>query len=62
MLGSVGASEVLDDHEILANNKDEKGWSDDGAGETEEHPNSEVNNNPDIFISQGQSVQLGSAK
>ena len=58
MLGSEGASEVLNDHEILANNKDEKGWGDDRAGETEEHPDSEVNNNPDIFICQTQSVTI----
>ena len=59
MLGSVGASEVLDDHEILANNKDEKGLGDDRAGETEEHPDSEVDNNPDIVISQTLSVTIG---
>ena len=52
MLCSVEASEVLHDDVILADNEDKKGWGDDRAGETEEHPNSEVDSSPDIVIRQ----------
>ena len=58
MLCSVEASEVLDADEILANNVEEEGRGDDWAGETEEHPDSEVNSHPDIVVHKSQPTSI----
>ena len=49
---SIITFEVLDDHEILADDEDEEGWGDYRTGETEEHPHSEIDDSPNIAIRQ----------
>ena len=47
---SIVTSEVLNDHDILTDDKDEEGWCDYRTGETEEHPHTKVNNGPNIIF------------
>ena len=50
--GSIITFEVLDNHEILAENEDEECWGDYRTGETEDHPYAEVDDGPNIVFRQ----------
>ena len=49
---SIVTSEVLNDHDILADDKDEEGWGYHRTGETEEHQHTEIDDSPNIAIRQ----------